>query len=301
MAPSSSTPRSIGHRIIRSGFSWTGIGIGTTWIVPKAIKAAATAASASSAATLFVPTMITTVACSGGTIVVLMPLGLFRGVISSTIDLITTTGKESIVSMYSSTQKQLQPLSRQPTKSIEQEISKNISNTTNSTTKNEFLELLTMGGGWKGYMVRTLTSPFFPSTSQMMVRVQEILDRQQQQQQEKGSASSSISENVDSHVVAAAITGYLEGFLQDKKDTITIIGCFVYALIVGGGVGVDYYFQKANEKRKDFIASRRRLDNEESWMRRTSSKFSELLNFTKQGRGKGGSNEQNNNDDNKSD
>lgn len=57
-------------------------------------------------------------------------------------------------------------------------------------------------------------------------------------------------------IVAAAVTGYLEGFLQDKKDTLTMVGCVLYAILVGLGVGVDYSFQKANDKRKEYMSKR---------------------------------------------
>ena len=152
----------------------------------------------------------------GGAICVLLPIGMARGVIHSIQDTVQTRGKES----------------------IQQLVESNNNNSTlllSKDTKLLFVDRLTLGSGWRGQVARTVMSPFLPSTAQMMVRVQEVA-----------------GDNNDSKVIAAAVSGFVEGFLQDKKDTITTMGLLAYAVLFGAGVGIDYTYRKADEKKQAF-------------------------------------------------
>ena len=95
-------------------------------------------------------------------------------------------------------------------------------------------EKMTFGSGWQGRTLRTIASPFLPSTAQMLSRIQESVD----------------SGQAESKVIAAAADGFVEGFLQDKKDTVTMIGVFGYAVALGVGIGVDYSYRRVNESKK---------------------------------------------------
>lgn len=147
-----SSPPRYWRRILRSGAVWTGAGAGAGWAAPKLFAASSLVWPA------FAPSFITTSAFWVGSLVVLLPLGLARGVLASTMDLVETSGRDSIFSLYASAEK----LSSSATKGTG-----SISRI--SLSEKEVLEGLTMGGGWRGQVFRTLASPFFPSTLQMMV------------------------------------------------------------------------------------------------------------------------------------
>lgn len=51
----------------------------------------------------------------------------------------------------------------------------------------------------------------------------------------------------DSKVLASATSGLVEGFLQDKKDTITMFGVLAYGALIGIGFGVDYSYRRIDE------------------------------------------------------
>ena len=44
----------------------------------------------------------------------------------------------------------------------------------------------------------------------------------------------------DSDIVAAATEGFVEGFIQDKKDTLTLAGGAAFVLVVASVVALDY-------------------------------------------------------------
>jgi hypothetical protein len=111
-------------------------------------------------------------------------------------------------------------------------------------TKEVLEKYMTMGSGWQGRIFRTIASPFFPSTAQMLVRIQETLDSK------PNLDTKNPHEHGDREVIASAVVGFMEGFLQDKKDTLTIVGCFLYALVVGVSLLVDRTWKRADEKRQ---------------------------------------------------
>jgi hypothetical protein len=77
----------------------------------------------------------------------------------------------------------------------------------------------------------------------MMVRLQELVDTAQKPDPNNPTGSLL----ADSRVLVTAADGFIEGFLQDKKDTITTLGLLGYAGIVGLGLGVDYSYRRASE------------------------------------------------------
>ena len=63
--------------------------------------------------------------------------------------------------------------------------------------------------------------------------------------------SMDVQKNADSSkVMAAAASGFLEGFLQDKKDTLTMFGVLGYSVVLGIGLGLDYSYRKVDEKKE---------------------------------------------------
>jgi hypothetical protein len=171
----------------------------------------------------------------GGSVLILLPLGLSRGILTSTISLVDSTGQETISRALEST-------------STLTSSSFSTSNSKDSIllTKERLEQYLTMGSGWQGQIFRTMASPFFPSTAQMLVRVQDTIDSVRQ-----GEGGVNGDHHHDSQVVASAICGYIEGFLQDKKDTLTMVACFLYAMWLGIGFGIDYAWKRVDEERQN--------------------------------------------------
>lgn len=160
-------------------------------------------------------TSLVTTTFFGGALAVLVPLGATRGLLSAVQDVISTQGQPAI-------QKALKEMNLEKTTVLTQE------------GNPQLLESLTFGSSWRGRLIRTAASPFLPSTTQMLTRVQEAIDSQ-------------TSKASDEKVLSAAIGGFVEGFLQDKKDSFSLIGAVVYAVILGAGYGVDYSYRRANE------------------------------------------------------
>lgn len=173
---------------------------------------------------------------------VLLPLGISRGIISSVQEICQVHGRPALQQAMDDFK---------------------IGTTTQLLTSPEgtqqLLERLTLGSGWQGRLVRTAASPFLPSTSQMMVRLQELVEKEQQAaaasvtNMAASPTTTTTTTTLDSHVLVAAVDGFFEGFLQDKKDTFTTMGLLAYAGIVGLGLGVDYSYRRAsdwNDQRK---------------------------------------------------
>lgn len=165
---------------------------------------------------------IITTSLWAGTLLVLFPLGVTRGIIQSVQDICQLHGRPALQ------------------QALEQAPSSQFLVSTQEGNR-QLLERLTMGSGWQGTLIRTIASPVLPSTAQMMVRLQELADRQAMDP----SSSSKKAAVLDSHVLVEAADGFVEGFLQDKKDTITTLGLLGYAGIVGIGLGVDYSYRRA--------------------------------------------------------
>ena len=163
----------------------------------------------SSAGWVFSTSLMTTTAC-GGAIAILLPVGLARGVISSLQLFLIEEGNVS--------------------RAIEQ-ISKDTSTTAIVENPKLLWESMTLGSGLTGRTIRTVASPFLPSTAQMLTRMQQSVDANQS----------------DSKVLASATSGLVEGFLQDKKDTITMFGVLAYGALIGIGFGVDYSYRRIDE------------------------------------------------------
>jgi len=81
---------------------------------------------------------------------------------------------------------------------------------------------LALGGGVRGTAGRMLMSPFLPSTATMLERVQ-----------------GQLAEGDDAEILAAASEGIVAGFVQDKKDTLTMIGGVVFGLVAVVGLALD--------------------------------------------------------------
>ena len=213
-------------RPLMGGAVWTGAGLGAGW----SLLTLNTAMGAAGASSYIYSTSIVAASLWGGALLVLFPLGVSRGIIHSVQEICHVHGRPALQ----------QALDQAPSFT-----------TTTTSTSNPFLttpegnqqllERLTLGSGWQGRLVRTLASPFLPSTTQMMVRLQE---RVAETAKTQGAPPSSLG---DSHVVVTAVDGLMEGFLQDKKDTITAMGLLGYAGVVGLGLGVDYSYRRANQ------------------------------------------------------
>ena len=191
------------RRPVRGAAFWGGAGIGAGMALPSIL---------SSAGLIYSTSLMTTTAC-GGAIAILLPLGIARGVISSLQLLLIEEGN---------------------VKNTVEQISKEAGPTMALENPKLLWEKMTFGGGWQGRTLRTIASPFLPSTAQMLSRVQESVD----------------SGQAESKVLAAAADGFVEGFLQDKKDTVTMIGVVGYAALLGVGIGVDYSYRRVNESKK---------------------------------------------------
>jgi hypothetical protein len=159
----------------------------------------------------------------GGAFAILLPIGLARGFLSSVQDVVETSSQQAI-----------------------QQVMQGGNNNVLSQDSKAILERMTLGSGWQGQVLRTFASPFLPSTAQMLVRMQEAIDT-------TTSTTTTTTTKSDRHgqMLAAAASGFVEGFVQDKKDTITMLGSLAYMLILGVGFGVDYTYRKADEKRTD--------------------------------------------------
>lgn len=168
---------------------------------------------------LIYSTSLITTTFFGGALAVLVPLGAARGLLSGVQDVVANQGKPAL-------QRALKEMHLESTNHLTQD------------GKPQLLESLTFGSSWRGRLVRLAASPFLPSTAQMLTRVQETLESQ--------AAKAS-----DEKVLSAAIGGFVEGFLQDKKDTFSMIGSVAYLLVLGAGFGIDHSYRNANEWKKD--------------------------------------------------
>lgn len=195
-------------RPLKGSVVWTAGGVGSAWFIPPVLTSMNVIYSSGLIAT----------SMYGGTFVILLPLGLTRGVL----------GEVQAIVQSSETSLQSALLAASASSSTPRQQF--------SHSSKEWLERFTLGSGVQGQVLRTLVSPFMPSTAQMLVRVQQELD--------KGARAQ------DSHVVAAAVSGYVDGFLQDKKDTITMVGLIAYSLVLGVGFGLDYSYRKMDEKQQ---------------------------------------------------
>lgn len=204
-------------RPILGGVIWTGGGVGASVIIPNVLCKLHVIDS----------TGIVSAAFFCGTFAVLFPLGVTRGVITGVQEVSEST----------------QPRLEQAFRDLKLEGSRIL---TQDASAQQLLERLTLGSGWQGRLARTMASPFLPSTAQMMVRVQEAIDKNRQTPSKVSPSSPS-----DGQVVAAAVGGYIEGFLQDKKDTFTMLGSVAYLAILGIGFGVDYAYNHATSATDD--------------------------------------------------
>ncbi len=198
-------------RPLTGGVLWTGTGVCAGVAAPVALKS------------VIFSNSIVAASFWGGAVLVLLPLGVMRGVITSVQEICQVHGRPALQHMLETT----------PSSQF----------LTTREGNQQLIERLTLGSGWQGRMVRTLASPFMPSTSQMMVRLQELADKQD-------------TTTLDSHMIVAAVDGFLEGFLQDKKDTITTLGLLGYAGVLGVGFGLDYTYRRAsawNQERAETI------------------------------------------------
>jgi hypothetical protein len=165
--------------------------------------------------------MATTLACA--TVMVLVPLGLARGVIGAVKEIVVDGG------VAASAGRQLYEHGRAA-----------LGGAPMGTTSLRDLavkENFTLGSGVQGTLGRVFLSPFVPSTAMMMERVEEVL-----------SSSSSQAKVCDAEMAAVAVSGLVEGYIQDKKDTVTVVGAVLFALVVGAGAAADYaYFRTAKK------------------------------------------------------
>ena len=177
------------------------------------------------------PALVTTTAL-GGAVAVLLPLGMARGAIASAQDVlihqrgIETTITDMIVATTSSS-------TGNSTTSIVDSLSDELKGWENFMSLGNY--------GWKGRAFLTLASPFLPSTTQMFSRLQQAMDEK------------------NPNVAAAAVSGFVEGFIQDKKDTLTTLGLLVYTVVLGGGLCLDYSYRKADTKVQEMNQQRQAL------------------------------------------
>jgi hypothetical protein len=206
---------------IKSGLLWTGSGITISATASKLLQlpAAVTPAMVDSKAVI-----VTTF--WSGTFLILLPLGVTRGILTSTINVVNISEQQLSTRLL-----QEQEETRLKQSKIQQQ------QQSIYLTKELLEQYMTMGSGYRGQFFRLVASPFFPSTAQMLVRIQQTIDE-----------NSTRSTN-DHQIVSSAIAGYIEGYLQDKKDTITTIGCVLYTILILIGFGIDRLYKNADEKR----------------------------------------------------
>ena len=211
-------------RPMAGGLTWTGAGVGAGAFLPSVL--------ASSSMVYSTPIIATSL--WGGALLVLLPLGVTRGIISSVQEILQLHGRPALQQAMD-----------------DFKLGSSSQFVTTKEGNQQLLERLTLGSGWQGRMVRTLASPFLPSTSQMMVRLQELVEKEA-----ATTAAGEASVTLDSHVLVAAVDGFVEGFLQDKKDTLTMLGLLGYAGILGIGFGVDYSYRRASEWNQERIEAK---------------------------------------------
>ena len=215
------------------GAVWTGAGVAMGAVV---------ATSSTWSGYYIYSTSLVAASLGGGAVLVLLPLGVSRGILHSLQEICHVHGRPAL-------QQALLQLQQQAQQQQTQAQHPQAPPWTTPEGTQQLLERLTLGSGWQGRVVRSLASPFLPSTTQMMVRLQELLDNTAKQtpQQQQGTTVPPLP---DSHVrlVVTAVDGFMEGFLQDKKDTITTLGILAYAGVVGLGLGVDYAYRRANQE-----------------------------------------------------
>lgn len=177
--------------------------------------------------------LVTTTAC-GGAIAILLPLGMARGGVSSLQLFLVEEGRVKHAVEEASM------LAGTPTAVLE--------------NPNLLWETMTFGSGRTGQLFRTVASPFLPSTAQMLRRMQESVDAQ----------------HPESKVLAAAANGLVEGFLQDKKDTITMFGVLGYGALLGAGLGLDYTYRHVDDGRlsRAYELWKKKQKAEETWQER---------------------------------
>jgi hypothetical protein len=232
-----SAARSLLWRPLTSGMVWAGTGVGAGLVVPTVLLQQSWVVS----------TPIITTSLWGGALLVLLPLGVSRGIISSVQDICQVHGRPALQQALDHDWNSI--LGGPPAAAANSTL---VSNNPQATQR--LLERLTLGSGWQGRLVRTVASPFLPSTSQMMVRLQELVEKEQAAATAalRTTSSSSFSSSSaplpleNSQVLVAAVDGFVEGFLQDKKDTVTTLGLVAYAGILGLGLGVDYSYRRAS-------------------------------------------------------
>jgi hypothetical protein len=208
---------------IKSGLLWTGSGITISVTASKLLLLPAAVAPA----VVYSKALIVTTFWSG-TFLILLPLGVTRGILTSTINVVNTSEQQLSTRLL---QQQEETRRKQSKDHHQQQQSIYL-------TKEPLEQYMTMGSGYRGQVFRLVASPFFPSTAQMLVRIQQTIDE------------TSTRATNDHQIVSSAIAGYIEGYLQDKKDTITTIGCVLYTILIGIGFGVDRLYKNADEKRR---------------------------------------------------
>jgi hypothetical protein len=166
-----------------------------------------------------------------GTFLILLPLGVTRGILTSTINVVNISEHQLSTRL----------LQQQEETRLKQSKDHNHQQQSIYLTKELLEQYMTMGSGYRGQFFRLVASPFFPSTAQMLVRIQQTIDE-----------TSTRRATNDHQIVSSAIAGYIEGYLQDKKDTITTIGCVLYTILIGIGFGIDRVYKNADEKRRTF-------------------------------------------------
>jgi hypothetical protein len=196
----------------------------------------------------------------GGAFAILLPIGLARGFLSSVQDVVETSSQQAI-----------------------QQVMQGGNNNVLSQDSKAILERLTLGSGWQGQVLRTVANPFLPSTAQMLVRMQEAIDTTSST---STSSSTTTTTKSDKHgqMLAAAASGFVEGFIQDKKDTITMLGSLAYMLVLGVGFGVDYTYRKADEKRTDMKeTTQQNIDNSKQKMKQALEPFIDKMQQATEG------------------
>jgi hypothetical protein len=214
---------------------WRPLMGGAVWTSAGVAMGAVVATSSTWSGYYIYSTSLVAASLGGGAVLVLLPLGVSRGILHSLQEICHVHGRPALQQALLQLQQQAQSQHPQAPPW-----------TTPEGTQ-QLLERLTLGSGWQGRVVRSLASPFLPSTTQMMVRLQEQIDNTAKQTPQQ---AKTVPPLPDSHVrlVVTAVDGFMEGFLQDKKDTITTLGVLAYAGVVGLGLGVDYAYRRANQE-----------------------------------------------------
>lgn len=178
---------------------------------------------------IYSPSFMTTVLCTGA-VCICTPTGAIRGALGSTHALTVQSGAAGEVGrqIYRSAVASAKAAGTDtPSHTALQDIIRE------STTSGSLLGTASAGSR----VIRLLVTPFLPSTAFMLEKVEATITKQTE-----------LGTGGDEEVLAAATQGLVEGYIQDKTDSITMLALVAVCLVAGGGLFMDAQMRKAAQK-----------------------------------------------------